>query len=84
MFYEEQHNPNIFTSELKLGFFKEFLLMKLELNSCIKIGVSCIRVLAGYEFVYVFSCIYKIFVFFVYVSCITLIIKSCIFVYLLF
>ena len=29
-----------------------------ELNSSTKNRVSCIRVLAGYVFVYVFSCIY--------------------------
>ena len=57
---------------------------KLELNSCIKFRVSCICVLAGYELVYVFLCIYKNFVFFVFVSCIMLSIESCIFMYLIF
>ena len=45
-----------------------------ELNSSTKNRVSCIRVLAGYVFVYVFSCIYWKILFFVYVSCILLIV----------
>ena len=62
-------------------FFRPQRQYVIELNSVSKFRVSCIRVLAGYEFVYVFSYIYKNFVFFVYVSCIILSIESCIFVY---
>ena len=46
---------------------------RLEFYSCMKFRVSCIRVLAAILVVYVFSCINKIFYFFVCVfSCINI------------